>query len=193
MDTGATNHVCNSLQGFQETRRLADGDIYLWLGDTSRVATKAVVEVSLDFGGNKVLILRDCLYVPNIRRNLIYVSCLAYNKFSALFNKNFVSIKYGVDEICSGMLIDHLYLIEPNTPLYINSHESNHKRKEPSSINLTHLWHLRLGHINLDRIHRLVTSGHLSPLDVTSLLVCEPCLEGKMTMRPLKAKGYRAK
>ena len=36
-------------------------------------------------------------------------------------------------------------------------------------------------------------SGHISPLDVTSLLVCEPCLERKMTMRPFKAKGYRAK
>ena len=91
------------------------------------------------------------------------------------------------------MLIDNLYLLEPNTTLCINSHESNHKRKEHSSVNLTHLWHLRLGHINLDRIRRLVTSGHLSPLDVTSLLVCEPCLEGQMTMRPFKAKGYRAK
>ena len=77
--------------------------------------------------------------------------------------------------------------------MFINSHESNLKRKERSSINKTHLWHLRLGHINLDRIRRLVTCGHLSPLDVTSLPVCEPCLEGKMTMRPFKAKGYRAK
>ena len=96
-------------------------------------------EVSLYFGGNKVLILRDYLYIPNIRRNLISIFCLACNRFSALFNKNYVSVKYGVDEICSGMLIDNLYLIEPNTPLSINSHESNHKRKEPSSINLTHL------------------------------------------------------
>ena len=36
-------------------------------------------------------------------------------------------------------------------------------------------------------------SGHLSPLNVNALLVCESCLEGKMTMRPFKAKGYRAK
>ena len=86
--------------------------------------------VSLHFGGHKVLILKNYLYVPNIRRNLISVSCLACNEFSALFNKNFVSIKYGLDEICSGMLINNLYLIEPNTPLCINSHESNHKRKE---------------------------------------------------------------
>ena len=91
------------------------------------------------------------------------------------------------------MLIDNLYLIEPNTTLCINSHESNHKRKEHPSVNLTHLWYLRLGHINLDVIRRLVTSGHLSQLDVTSLPVCEPYLEGKMTTRPFKAKGYRAK
>ena len=69
------------------------------------------------------------------------------------------------------MLIDNLYLIEPNTQLCINSHESNHKRKEPSSVNLTHLWHLRLGHINLDRIYRLVMSEHLNPQGVTSLPV----------------------
>ena len=105
----------------------------------SRMTAKAVGVVSLHFGGHKVLILKDCLYVPNIRRNLILVSYLSCNRFSALFDKNYVSIKYGVDEICSGMLTDNLYLIEPNIPLCIKSHESNHKRKEPYSINLTHL------------------------------------------------------
>ena len=39
----------------------------------------------------------------------------------------------------------------------------------------------------------MVTSGHFSSPEVTALPVCEPCLEGKMTMRPFKAKGYRAK
>ena len=39
----------------------------------------------------------------------------------------------------------------------------------------------------------MVTCGLIIPLDVTTLPVCEPCLEGKMTMRPFKAKGYRAK
>ena len=72
--------------------------------------------------------------------------------------------------------------------LQINSHETNHKRKEISPVNQTHLWHLRLGHINLERIRRMVTGGIISLLDVTALLVCEPCLEGKMTMRPFKAK-----
>ena len=75
----------------------------------------------------------------------------------------------------------------------INSNESNLKRKVPSFMNQTQLLHLRLGHINLDRIHRPVTSGHLSSLEVEALPVREPCLEGKMTMRPFKAKGNRVK
>ena len=90
------------------------------------------------------------------------------------------------------MLHDNLYLLEPIS-LQINSHETNHKRKEISPVNQTHLWHFRLGHINLERIHRMVTGGLISPLDVTALPVCEPYLEEKMTMRPFKAIGYRAK
>ena len=136
------------------------------MGDTSRVAADAVGVVSLLFLGDKLLVLNDCLYILNVRRNLILVSYLSCNGFSVIFNKNCVSVKYGADEIYVGMLVDNLYILEPISHVQVNSIESNHKRKESSSVNQTQLWHLRLGHINLDRIHRLVTSGHLSPLDV---------------------------
>ena len=178
VDTGVTNHICNSLQGFQKTRRLAKGEIYLLMGDTSRVAIVAVRVVTLHFEGGKFLVLDDCLYVPGVRRNLALVSCLSCNGYSLFFNKNLVFVKYNDDIICREMLQDNIYLLEPIS-LQINSHETNHKRKEISPVNQTHLWHLRLGHINLERIRRLVTSGLLSPLDVTTLPVCEPCLEEK--------------
>ena len=57
----------------------------------------------------------------------------------------------------------------------------------------TYLWHLRLGHINLKHISRLVQNGPLGSLKLEALLVCESCLEGKMTRRPFTAKGYTAK
>ena len=60
--------------------------------DKSKVAVVAVGVVSLHLLGDKVLVLEDCLYVPNVRKNLISVSCLACNVFSAIFNKNFISI-----------------------------------------------------------------------------------------------------
>ena len=39
----------------------------------------------------------------------------------------------------------------------------------------------------------MVTGRLISSLDVIALPVCEPCLEGKMTISPFKANGYRAK
>ena len=54
----------------------------------------------------------------------------------------------------------------------------------------TYLLHLRLGHINIDRINRLVKDGPLR--EVGTLPVYESCLEGKMTKRPFSTKGQRA-
>ena len=54
------------------------------------------------------------------------------------------------------------------------------KRKETSS-NPTRLWHMRLGHINLNRINRLVQL----------MKIYEWCLEGKITKRPFPVKGNR--
>ena len=128
--------------------------------------TVGVVTLHCERGG--VLVLHDCIYVPSIRRNLISVSCLSCHGYSSLFNKNLVFVNYDDKLIYIGMLVDNLYMLEPIAPMQINSHESNHKRKEISSVNQTQLWHLRLGHINLERIRRMVTSELLSPLDVIS-------------------------
>ena len=58
--------------------------------------------------------------------------------------------------------------------------------------NETYLWHLRLSHINPNRIQGLVKSEILSSSIFEHIPVCESCLEGKMTKRPFKAKGNRA-
>ena len=93
--------------------------------------------VSLLFLGGKLLVLNNCLYVPNVRRNLISISCLLCNGYSTIFNKNMVSIKYNADDICNGMLVDNLYILEAISHVQANSIESNHNRKEPSSLNQT--------------------------------------------------------
>ena len=33
MDLSCTNRICNSLQGFEETRKLNEGDLFLTLAD----------------------------------------------------------------------------------------------------------------------------------------------------------------
>jgi hypothetical protein len=55
VDSGSTNHVCNSLQGFQETRRLNEGEMYLTLGDGTRVPVHSIGIIKLYY------INRPCL------------------------------------------------------------------------------------------------------------------------------------
>ena len=46
-----------------------------------------------------------------------------------------------------------------------------------------------MSHINPNRINGFVKSGISNSLIFEPILVCESCLEGKMTKRPFKAKG----
>ena len=80
-----------------------------------------------------------------------------------------------------------------NSELFKVEHPKSNKRQKVSHSDNTYLWNLRLGHINLDRINRLVNDGPLRKLNVGTLLVCESCLESKMTKRPFSAKGERSK
>ena len=67
------------------------------------------------------------------------------------------------------------------------------KRKEPSQMNQTYIWHIGLGHINLKRISRLVQNGPLGSLELETLPVYESWLEGKMFRWAFTAKGHKAK
>ena len=96
-----------------------------------------------------------------------------------------------------GNIVDGLYILTIdkhelyNSELDHNSHVKSLKRKF-SSTNEAYLWHLHLGHINSNKIQRLIKDGLLEPMDFDGFLVCESCLEGKMTKRPFNAKGRRA-
>ena len=45
IDSGATNHVCFSMQGFEETRSLASNEVSLRTGDGSLVLAEAIGNV----------------------------------------------------------------------------------------------------------------------------------------------------
>ena len=66
------------------------------------------------------------------------------------------------------------------------------KRPRQDDVNDTYLWHCRLGHINKNRITRLVKEGLLDLGDCESLPTCESCLLGKMTKSSFTGKGERA-
>lgn len=114
---------------------------------------------------------------------MVSVSNLIKDGYLVYFNDSMV-IKKNKCFIYSGSLVNNLYVINPIIPTMQLNELNNTNRlpckiNEPSILNQTYLWHLRLGHINLNRISRLVKDGSLGLLQVEALPVCESCLEGK--------------
>ena len=141
---------------------------------------------------NRTLCLEDCLFAPDFKRNLVYVSCLVEHRLTLQFN-SLVSIRSKSSFICSDDLLNNLYFLSPLSydinAIEIVENEHDHLAKKRKVSNETYLWHLRLGHINPNRIHGLVKSRILNSLAFEPIPMCASCLKGKMTKRPFKAKG----
>ena len=139
--------------------------MFLTLADGSKIPVVAVGVFNLCFK-SRVLILKDCLYVPNIRRNLISATYLGNHGYCVILKDNVV-IKKDKVFICFGNVVDGLYILTPdkhelyNSELKNNSHVNSLKRKFPSA-NYAYLWHLHLGHINSNKIQRLIKDGLLA-------------------------------
>ena len=198
VDLGATNHVCSSLRMLSSSREVIDWDVTMRVGSGEVVSAKAVGVARLNFR-DKFLVLSNVFFIPGFRRNLIFVFILHEQLFSISFINNEIVISRNGLDICHAKPKNGLYVLRPieqslnNSELFKVEHPKSNKRQKVSPSDNTYLWHLRLGHINLDRINRLVKDGPLRKLNVSTLLVCESCFECKMTKRPFSAKGERSK
>ena len=74
VDSGATNHVCFDLQMLSSWRDLQEKELTLRVRTWAFVLPRAVGEAKFYFTKNKFLSLKDIYFIPNFKRNLIYVS-----------------------------------------------------------------------------------------------------------------------
>ena len=72
-------------------------------------------DISISFGRDWILVLIDSLYVPSIRMNLISVYRLVDNRYS-VYSSNSVVITLNKRFICSGTLLDGIYIINHISP-----------------------------------------------------------------------------
>src|SRR5215813_2498834 len=167
------------------------------VGTGDAVSARAVGVSRLEFLNKSYLNLNNVQYIPSFHRNLISISKLLDDGYSISFNNNLVIISRNKLTICTGNSENNLYVLRPlthstllNTEMFKD--EKSKTKWQKISQDDTYLWHLRLGHISLDWIDRLIKDGALSQLKFGTLPVCESYLEGKMTKRPFIGKGLRA-
>ena len=76
IDSGATIHVANSLQGVHKRRTLQRGERRIKVANGVQAKVEAIGELLLELNDSFVLKLTDVLHVPSLRRNLISASRL---------------------------------------------------------------------------------------------------------------------
>ncbi|VFQ61951.1 unnamed protein product, partial [Cuscuta campestris] len=188
LDTGCGSHICTTMQGLKQSRRLTRGEIELRVGNGAPVAALAIGTYSLVLPSGLMLELNDCLYIPAISRNIICVSCLDKSGFIISIKDKSLSVYRKNVFYANSNMTNGLYVLDLDMPVY----NISAKRNKPNGLNQTYLWHCRLRHINEKRISKLHRSGMLESFDLESYDTCESCLLGKMTKSPFTGHGERA-
>nr|KAJ0195046.1 hypothetical protein LSAT_V11C700360720 [Lactuca sativa] len=71
VDSGATSHVCKDLYWFKNFQPIEDGSV-VKMGNVATEPIKGIGSVLLTFTSGKCLCLNNVLYVPGIRKNLVF-------------------------------------------------------------------------------------------------------------------------
>ena len=129
-------------QWFKHSTSIEEGQRYLKLGNEELISVKAIGPVVLFFENNRTLCLKYCLFAPDFKRNLVYVSCLVEHGLTVQFNSS-VSISSKSSFICSGDLMNNLYFLSSLfydiNAIEIVENEHNHLAKKKKVSNETYL------------------------------------------------------
>jgi hypothetical protein len=85
IDSDATIHITNSMQGFRMRRTLRRGERSIRVADGVEAEVEAIGELPLELNNKFILCLHNVLYVPSLSKNLISVSCLDDDGYDCQF------------------------------------------------------------------------------------------------------------
>ncbi|KAK2985165.1 hypothetical protein RJ640_011986 [Escallonia rubra] len=109
VDSVSSRHVAKTRKNFVEMRDVKASDHKLSMGNNMYCDVLGVGTVKILLPGQNNLILTDVLYVPNMRRNLLYVPRMDEKGFELRFRSSKVSIgKHGCILVW-GVKVDGLY------------------------------------------------------------------------------------
>jgi len=144
IDSGATEHVTNSLQEFRSTRTTQRSERHIKVTNGVQADVEAVGDVSLELVNGFMLVLKDVLFVPSLQRNLISVSRLDTDGFGCHFANDKCELWFDNNCIGDAFLYNDLYLLSMRDKVHyvrdvnVNESLSQKKQRKERELNILH-------------------------------------------------------
>ena len=195
IDSGATSHLSNEIREFVEIDDMKCGKLNLASSDSTEITAKGTMSFTTEVDGEtKNIKLKNVLYVPDLRANLLSVAKMTDRDCEVLFTKRHATVT-GSDGNIKAIAdrTGDLYYVREIKQESCEKASETLRDTEKSSKNLK-VWHRRLGHLNVQDLRKADQNKAVLGVDLGKSeckLECEICLRGKMTRTPFPKKSER--
>jgi hypothetical protein len=176
VDSGASIHMtCNNMwyTNFKETHNGAN----IYFGDDHAHRIKGYSDIPVTFLNGTICHIRNVVYVPGIKKKMIFVSTITDQNLKVEFFKNYCIVKDLLDQfkmVATRVRAGGLY------KLYVTS--KAHHALTSATMAIEILWHQRYGHINHPDLLLLQKKNMVEglPMLKNENVACDGCALGKM-------------
>lgn len=185
-DSGCSNHMTGAKSMFQELDEKQKKKVQL--GNTKEMQVEGKGKVVVHTSHDKVKMLDNVQFVPDLGYNLLSVGQLMTDGYSVWFDDDacVITNKKSGKKVCITMTPNNMF------PLDVSNMENF--ALAASAKDDSKLWHLRYGHLNIKGLKLLVDKGMVLGLPkIDSIELCEGCIYEKQTRKSFPVgKAWRA-
>ncbi|KAL2939464.1 Retrovirus-related Pol polyprotein from transposon RE1 [Bienertia sinuspersici] len=185
LDSGATDHVCSSLDFFVDFHPVHRLHNTITIPDGRKVEVKHKGLVKL----NNQVVLQDVLHVPEFKYNLISVHKLCKDLGCAVYFTDKHCYLQGLSQkeliMPLGDVQEGLYTVGADSSsqgFSKNNSVLSHVSSSASLVDKAKLWHLRLGHVPFNKIHLVLPDCNVG--NAMHDVFCKVCPKAKQTRLP---------
>nr|KYP59893.1 Retrovirus-related Pol polyprotein from transposon TNT 1-94 [Cajanus cajan] len=173
LDSGCSYHMCPNRSWFLTYEKKFGGDVFM--GNDMACKTISIGTIQIKMHDGVIRTLTEVRHVPDLKKNLISVGVLDTKGFKCNVEGGVMEINKGSTIVIRGIKKGNLYMLQGSTNLISESISVADKH----TLDLTRLWHMRLGHMSERGMMVLSKQKLLRDHTVKELKFCEHCVLGK--------------